>query len=347
MITQDEIKELNKKVDIGLLLTFLGAPVKNITDLNRKGVDYRINAWYRGGDNPNGIGITYYFDREKWFVTDFTSKEFSNLDLIDFMTKILKISFRKSIDHLTFASGKTNGIDSRFSKGSIESRDPSQIQRIENPIPIDPRIMGAFIQGLHPYWRNRGFTPEIASRFGLGFCEAQLGNLKHRLTIPVTDEFNRLIAIQGRTIDDEEFPKYTYGDSSQGESAKLTLYNYTHAKYHAALRGWVGVVEGAPNVWRAEQYGYKNFCGTMSTSVTDRQLEMLIALRLNVVIFFDYDDSTTMAGQIGAIKLAKRLIERGVKVWICNIKFVADPADLTSEQFRMTLKNAFEYKGGR
>lgn len=342
MITQDEIRELNKKVDIGALLTFLGAPVKNIIDLHRKGVDYRVNCWYRGGDNPNGLGITYNFDKGKWLVSDFTSRQFGNLDLIDFMTKILGISFRKSVDHLTFASGKENGFESR----SIEASGVVPLQKLERPVPIDPNVMNIFEQGLHPYWKNRGYTPEIAKRFDLGFCAAQYGNLKHRLTIPIADEFNRLVAVQGRSTNDEEMPKYTYAEGTQGESAKLTLYNYTYARHYSKERGWAGVVEGAPNVWRAEQYGYKNFCGTMSTSVTDRQLEMLIALKTNIVIFFDYDDHTTMAGQIGAMKLAKRLFQRGVKVWVVNIGFVADPADLTSQQFQMSLKNAFEYKGG-
>lgn len=342
MITPDEVKELNRKVDIGALLTFLGAPVRNITDLHRKGVDYRVNCWWRGGDNPSGLGITYDFDKEKWLCTDFTHRTFGNIDLIDFMTKHLDISFRKAIDHLTFASGKENGFKSR----SIESSNVIPLQKLERPVPIDPKIMGIFEQGLHPYWQNRGYTPEIAKKFNLGFCPAQFGNLKHRLTIPVMDEFNRLVAVQGRTINDEEIPKYTYTDGQQGESAKLTLYNYVYARHYGKERGWVGVVEGAPNVWRAEQYGYKNFCGTMSTSVTDRQIEMLVALKLNVVIFFDYDDPTTMAGQIGAIKLAKRLFERGVNVWVVNIGFVADPADLTNQQFQMSLKNAFQYKGG-
>ncbi|QJT70381.1 hypothetical protein [Microcystis phage MaeS] len=342
MLTQDEVRELNKTVDIGALLTFLGAPVKSIRDLGHKGVDYRINAWFRGGDNPNGIGFTYYFDREKWFVTDFTHKEFSNYDLIDFMTKVLKIPFRKAVDHLTFASGKKNGFIERAESGPQAPRNPMSIDR---PVPINPQVIGLFEQGLHPYWQSRGFTPDIAKTYELGFCMAQIGHLKHRLTIPVYDEVNRLVAIQGRTIDAEITPKYTYGDGTQGESAKLTLYNYARARYYAKQRGWVGVVEGAPSVWRADQYDYKNFVATLSTSVTDRQLEMLIALKTNVVIFFDFDDPTTMAGQIGAIKLAQRLLQRGVKVWVVNTGFISDPADLTLQQFTMSLKNARIFTG--
>lgn len=346
MITQDEMKELNKKVDIGALLTFLGAPIKNLNDLHRKGVDYRINAWFRGGDNPNGVGITYYFDEGKWRVTDFTGRSFSNFDLIDFMTKVLKIPFRQAVDHIVFAAGKKNGFEGRAS-GSIESRNITPFKKLERPAPIDPRVMGIFEQGLHPYWSSRGFTKEIADKFELGFCTAQYGNVKHRLTIPIYDDVNRLCAIQGRTTDDEVEPKYTYADGQQGESAKLTLYNYVGAQYYGKQRGWVGVVESANGVWRAEMYDYKNFMATLSTTVTERQVELLVRLGMNVIIFFDFDPAHTMAGQIGAINLAKRLHQRRVNTWICNIGFVADPADLTADQFRMTLKNAFPYTGGQ
>lgn len=343
MLTQQEIKGINKRVDIGLLLTFLGAPIKNLTDLHRKGTDYRINAWYRGGDNPNGIGITYYFGEEKWRVTDFTSKEFGNLDLIDFMTKVLNIPFRQAIEHLTFASGKKNGFETR----SIQSQNIYQPPKLYDPIPIDPSVMNIFEHGLHSYWQNRGFTKETAELFKLGFCSAHYGNLKHRLTIPIFDEKNRLVAVQGRTMDEDTEPKYTYANGPQGESAKLVLYNYLGAKVHSMARGWVGVVESANSVWRANQYGYHNFLATLSTSVTDRQLNLLAALGKNVVIFFDYDSAHTMAGQIAAMKLANRLYERRIPTWICNIGFVSDPEKLSSQQFQMTLKNAFQFKGGQ
>lgn len=345
MLTQEEIKQLNEQVDIGALLVFLGVPAENIQDLNRKGVDYRVNAFYRGGDNPHGVGITYNFDKRKWFVTDFTHGEFGNIDLLDFMTKVLKIPFSEAIDRMVFASGKKNGFEKM--NRSIASSGAKPLQKLERPVPIDPSVASLFEQGLHSYWQRRGYNHETAKVFELGFCPAQYGNLKHRLTIPITDEFNRLVAIQGRTIDDEEEPKYTYTNSSEGESAKLTLYNYPRARYYAKQRGWVGVVESANSVWRADQYGYKNFVATLSTSVTDRQLELLVALQLNVTIFFDYDPYYTMAGQIGAMKLAQRLIQRGVRVWIVNIGFEADAAELTLDQFNLSLKNARQYTGGQ
>lgn len=341
MLTKDEIKELNRNVDVGILLTFLGAPPKNIRDLRHQGIDYRVNAWYRGGDNLCGLGVTYDFDKEKWLVTDFTHREFGNIDLIDFQRKALNIPFRKAIDNMIFAAGKSNGAKERIEQ--CERSSTNHLQKLDRPVPIDPSILNAFQQGLHPFWQRRHYTPDVARRFNLGFCEGQIGNLKHRLTIPITDELNRLVAVQGRTIVDDEFPKYTYTDSQQGESAKLTLYNYPYARHYGKERGWVGVVESANSVWRAYQYGYQNFCATLSTTVTERQVELLVKLGLNIVIFFDYDPAYTMAGQIGAVRLAKTLKQRGVKTWIVNPNMVCDPAQLSKDQFMMSLKGAIQY----
>lgn len=338
MVTQEEIKKLNQQVQIPLLFTFLGADPKNIKQLGRK-PDYRCNAWWRGGDNLHGAGITYNYEMSKWYVTDFTGKTFSNYDLLDFMTKILGMPFRKSLDLIIFASGKDNGYDDT---NTLPDLTKPLEPKIERPVPIDPAIYGTFEKGLHPYWQNRGYTPEIAERFKLGW--ATYGELKDRLTIPITDEYGRLISVQGRTMDDRIEPKYKYLEGT-GESAKLTLYNYGRAYNSAQERGWIGVTEGANAVWRAYQYGYENFCGSLSTSVTERQIDLLMYANCNIVIMYDFDASETMAGQIASVSLGNKLLQRGHQgVYICNIGFHADPEDLTLDQWVMTLKNAIHYK---
>lgn len=337
MITQDEIKYLNKQVQIPLLLTFLGGPVPK--QMGSK-PDWRCNAWWRGGDNPHGVGITYNYEVGKWYITDFTGRSCVNLDLLDFMTKVLGMPFRKALDQLIFASGKDNGYEG--SGIDLDHYNLEQPKKLERPEPIDPAIYNTFEKGLHTYWVGRGYTPEIAEKFKLGWCT--YGEMKDRLTIPITDERGYLVSVQGRTLDDRIEPKYKFLEGT-GESAKLTLYNYGRAFNNALDRGWIGVTEGANAVWRADQYGYQNFVGTLSTSVTDRQLDLLMHVRTNIVIMFDFDGTETMAGQIASISLANRLLQKGHNgVYICNIGFPADPEDLTLDQWTMTLKNAIKYQ---
>src|SRR5699024_2013146 len=137
-----------------------------------------------------------------------------------------------------------------------------------------------FEYGLHPYWHGRGYTPDVAVKFNIGWCNWV--ELKGRLTISIFDEKRNLVSVQGRATDERLEPKYLFMDGTV-ESAKLTLYNYQHARIRGMERGWIGVVEGATDVWRAHQYGYHNFLSTLSTSVTNRQLELLVRTELNVV----------------------------------------------------------------
>ena len=334
MVTQEEIRILNRDVDIPLLLSFLGASPENIKQMGRK-ADWRVNAWFRGGDNTHGVGVMFDYQKEKWFVTDFTGRTFSHLDLIDFMTKILKKSFFEAVDLLIFASGKENGHNA-----SVTLEKP---RILTEPEPLDQSIMNTFESGLHPFWHARGYSPEIANFYKLGWCN--IGEMADRLTIPIVDERNRLVAIQGRSTKENDVPKYKFLTGT-GESAKLCLYEYKRAWNEAQQRGWVGIVESANAVWRAKQYGYNNFVATLSTSVTERQIKLLTHMNVNPVIFFDYDATETMSGQVAAIKLGNALLERiNRPIYICNIGFHAGPADLTQEQFFMTMKNAFIYKG--
>ena len=340
MITKQEIAQLNKTVDIGVLFTFLGCPSKLLRPMNKNRSDWRFPAFFRGGDNPNGCAATYNYDDEKFRVTDFTHKTFSNIDLIEFITKHCGHSFQDAIGWMSFASGKE--MDKQINNGQIEGVNYFE-QELTEPVPIDPAIGNAIQFGLHPYWANRGYTPEVAKQFMLGYYPFN-GSLKDRVVHPVFDEQNRLVAIQGRSIDDNINPKYMFGSTQQGQSANLTLYNYFTASMYAREKRWIGVVESANSVWRAYQYGHHNFVASLGTSVTDRQINLLASLGIDVVLFIDHDDDESMAGQVAAMKTAARLKEKGCNVWITIPPFVADPADLNMETFNLCLKNPKWYQ---
>jgi DNA primase catalytic core, N-terminal domain/Toprim domain len=341
MITSTEMKELNRGLDIGALMTFIGAPIENLRPHKKtnKGIviDWRINAFFRGGDNPSALGITFYPNESKWRWSDFTHRTFGNIDTVDFLTGHMGYSFRKAIDVMVFASGNENGVQAAE---KIELEPQTVV-----PTYFDKTTLEAFNSGkLHPYWAGRGYTPEIAKMFQLGYCN--LNNLlKDRLTIPILDENMKIIAFQGRAANDETFPKYCFGSTEQGYLAKRTLYNYRVAKVHAMSRGWVGVVEGAPSVWRAVQYDYGNFVATLSNTTTPEQVKLLCDMGVdNIVIFADND--ATQASQASAVKLAAELKQRGKNVWLTMPPTLGDdPADTLKDTFMLSLKMAAEFKG--
>ena len=53
----------------------------------------------------------------------------------------------------------------------------------------------------HPYLSERGLTPELIERFGLGYCNK--GYLKGRIAIPIHDAEGQLVAYAGRWASDD------------------------------------------------------------------------------------------------------------------------------------------------
>lgn len=290
-----DLTELNLKVNIPKLLTKLGAEPRSIRKL--RGNDYRCPCFWRGGDNQNGCGVTYHSKRKKWLVTDFTHHTFGNTDIIDFVKKLNNCSFKEALEFIQQCAGKELQDDGRYNN-EYEYKEKV----------INKNVLELFDYGLHPYLKQRGYTPEVANYFGLGY--SAIGELIDRIIIPVVNEDGKLVAIQGRTFVDDE-PRYLYLDGS-GTQAKETLYNLYVARKYIKEKGYVIVVEGATSVWRAYQYGLKNVVATLSTSVTDRQLKLLKELNVKIIIAFDFDKET-QAGQYATIKLASRLRKENFK----------------------------------
>ena len=319
-----DIVELNKKINIPVFLTKLGADPRSIRKL--RGNDYRCPCFYRGGDNPNGLGITYHSKRQRWLITDFTHHTFGNSDIIDFAKKVANISFKEALELIQQCIGDKLIDDGRYC---------NKYEYKEKIIPNT--VLELFDYGLHPYLHNRGYTPEVANHFGLGY--STVGELIDRIVIPIVNENGKLVAIQGRTFVDEE-PRYLFLDGSGGQ-AKETLYNLYNAKKVIQEKGYVIVVEGAMSVFRAYQYGLKNVVATLSTSVTENQLRLLKQLNVKIILAFDFD-TETQAGQLATIKTAKRLRELGVSgVYTTNIgQFGLEGAidDLTPSEVAKALK---------
>lgn len=291
-MTNQEIEELNKKLDVPYFLVKLGAEKHTIKKL--KNGDYRCPVFTRGGNNPHGMGITYHTKRKKYLFTDFTHGTFGNIDAIDFAKRAGGYTFQQALELMKECSGK----ELKESDSTYSSTYEYQLKT------INKNVLELFDYGCHPYLKERGYNPQTIQYFGIGY--SAIGELIDRIVIPIVNENGELVAIQGRSFVNEE-PRYLYLDGS-GSQAKETLYNLFPSKKYIKEKGWVMVVEGATSVWRAHQYGLKNVVATLSTSVTDRQLQLLKSLDVKIVIAFDFDEDT-QAGQLATIKLAKRLKE--------------------------------------
>lgn len=174
---------------------------------------------------------------------------------------------------------------------------PRTVADKREPESGENKPLGFTLQNLdlaHPYFAERGLTPETVAEFGLGFCNK--GSMTGRVVIPIHNAEGQLVAYAGR------WPGTPTGDTSKyrlppGFKKSLELFNL-----HRALKADPGqpliVVEGFFDCMKLWQHGLKRIVGLMGSTLSPAQAE-LIAKHTNgesrIVLMLD-EDSAGRAG---------------------------------------------------
>lgn len=194
-------------------------------------------------------------------------------------------------------------------------------------------------------WLDAGITAEtlLAHEVGYDF-------FNKRITIPIRDRHSRLIAISGRATEEWQKPRYKFYGPKE-------LLDYAPSDYRAA-RGtvlWrhhllssprrVVVVEGFKGAMWLVQHGHPDVVSTMGKSVSSQQSELLAAMRVPVIIFFDGD----MAGRKGQQDLGITLYRLGVSVYYAapDDSYTSSglsPDDLSRDQLTVALDEATPHR---
>jgi len=135
----------------------------------------------------------------------------------------------------------------------------------------------------HPYLDERGVRVETRKHFGIGYCRG--GIFKGRICIPIHDEYGKLVAYSGRSIDGTE-PKYLL---PKGFKKSQVIYNYHRIK-NTGKHSRIVVVEGFFDVFKLYQEGY-SAVALIGSSISSRQSELLTALKQDLVLMFDGDEA--------------------------------------------------------
>lgn len=123
---------------------------------------------------------------------------------------------------------------------------------------------------------------------------------RDRIIFPIHSPHGKLIGFSGRVLDDRK-PKYLNSVESSLFSKSSTIYNLSrisHSYKH------VIVVEGYLDVIGLWQAGFKNAVCTMGISLSQVQLDLLLARFDSIIFMLDGDK----AGKTGAWSIAKSLI---------------------------------------
>jgi DNA primase len=157
----------------------------------------------------------------------------------------------------------------------------------------------------HAYMVDRGIGERTAMRFGVGYYGG-CGLMSGRVVIPIHDEFGRLVAYAGRSVDGGP-PRYRF---PAGFGKSQVLFNFHRAA--ATASDTVVVVEGFFDCLRVSQAGYASVVALMGTEMYKTPARLLQDRFASVVLLLDGD----AAGRKGRVQVAEILKDK------CTVRVV-------------------------
>lgn len=180
------------------------------------------------------------------------------------------------------------------------------------------------------FLQQKGFSKPLLLKSGIlsGNDENDVTDrFRGRLIFPIRNALGRTVGFAGRTLLDDNGPKYL--NSSEGELFQKSkiLYNFDLAKRHIRKENEAILMEGYMDVISAYQAGVKNVVATMGTALTEIQAKLLKRYVDTVVVCYDGDN----AGVEAAYKASLLLRSVGCDVRIANLDAKADPDSYIQE----------------
>jgi len=171
------------------------------------------------------------------------------------------------------------------------------------------------------YLKDRGLSGEIARDFGIGYAPPGWDNLskslatsaqrkdqllragmlsskdngrqydrfRDRIMFPIRDRRGRVIAFGGRTLSDDDGPKYLNSPETPVFHKGQELYGLFEARQANRRIERVLVVEGYMDVVALAQYGVRFSVATLGTATSQEHLERLFRATSEIIFCFDGD----------------------------------------------------------
>lgn len=144
------------------------------------------------------------------------------------------------------------------------------------------------------YLIKKGFSYKTLEEAGIalhvenGYMDRNQG----RVIFPIFDENNRPIAYSARRInEDENQPKYINSIDSTIFHKSDVLYNYARALDASIREKRVYVVEGFNDVYAFARTGLDSCVALMGTAFSEKHVNLLRALKAEIVLCFDPDEA--------------------------------------------------------
>ena len=149
-----------------------------------------------------------------------------------------------------------------------------------------------------------------------------------RVIFPIKDLHSNIIGFGGRSINEEDQPKYLNSPETLLYQKSETLFGMDQAKQAIRKENQVILVEGYFDQMRAVQHDVEYVVATCGTALTAKQASMLRNHAETAILIFDSDS----AGRSAAEKGFDILLEHGMNVKIVILPDGQDPDSFIQEQ---------------
>ncbi len=328
-----DVQAIKERVDvIGLISRYVS--------LAKSGANFKGRCPFHKDDTPSMV-----VNAEKGLWHCFGCGEGG--DVIGFLMKIERLSFIEAVKRLADEVGM-----------SFEASEDGERQKLRQISAEAAEYFAANLSGdaagkkARAYLLERGYDKEAWALYGLGYALAGWDNLKRRFgsrhgeatlvelgllvrgdentydrfrdrtIFPIHDLSGRPVAFGGRAFNGE--PKYLNSPKTPLFDKGRLLYGLSWAREGMSATRTAVLVEGYTDVLTLQLAGLTNCVGSMGTSLTQGQADLLKRFVDDVVISYDQD----AAGGAAAIRGMQILRNSGLGVRVVRLPSGEDPDGL-------------------
>lgn len=294
-IKQRLLDSIDILVDIMEELGFTEIKVKN----------KEIRASLPDGDNETSVRVKL---TPSLFTNVFTRAEFeSNYEINDFISLISFVTNKSFSNTVNYLASKVGIVE-----GDIVEIETPEIIKVLNRynykpnnvdiLKYDKSIINIYPNYIVDKWIEEGIPPYIQSLY-----DVRVDKDRKRWLLPSYDEQGNLITVQGRTYinnyEELKIPKYLYYKLNGDIVLNSNLYGLNISNKHIKSKREVILVEGAKSAMKAYEYGFKNVVAIQGSKITDKQVDKILSLGVDVVLALDKDKKfKDIKGELNKLK---------------------------------------------
>jgi DNA primase len=270
------------------------------------------------------------------------------------LSKILK-SFglgREGVSTILKATGMDKPGPALSARGKVAARLTASTNVYRGPFILDEDILDDYRMAPKALMRQ-GFDKRTLRHFEVGYDVSNM-----RITFPIRNIYGELVGISGRAILDYQEPRYKIYDSemklrdgfhipedySMEEVKDAVLWHahvvrpffYTNTEQDEPFI----VTEGFKACMWTWQAGYQSTVALIGAYLTGLHAELIASTVQYVILFLDNNE----AGWRGTVRAGRILSQYGIDVRVAAYPDEREqPDDLTTEEVRLSIKNAERY----